>query len=928
MRTCILVLSGIVAVIGNATGEVVFENPRIRATVGEDGVWRSLVDKTAGKDYCAADQRVPFAAVRLDGKTYRASRLSRVDDRLSIAFAGCGTELAYAVSATDDWIAFHLVEVAGARPTHVTLLSIAVTITERSGSCLGAAWNDAYAVCLRGACLRTQGSRSSRKDHTLLTATTQDFPGPKLEGAGAVLIGSPSKELRSVLGKLSVAYDLARNEGDGVASKYLPRARQSYWFLGFSEGDVDRVIDCCRRTGFRQVMLNSSSWCKSVGHFTFHESRYPDGIESLRRTVARLHEHGILVGMHTFASKISKTDPYVTPVPSRGFWVDMSATLAADVGPDDTSIRTRDDLSQWAGSPVAKKKVWEGHVSKHQEVIIDDEIIRYESIGPEGEWNTFLGCRRGAWGTRAAAHAAETECRHYGVDGCINGYIIDQESPLFQESTSRLAHVFNYCDFDMVYFDGSEDVDRRRYHYFSSNAHAVPMRKFTKRPLIHKGGGFTHGLWHSFTSTGTVDQYPGTYLAYINAGGTIADWPTCKDHIDRSVRRAIAYEDDMTPAELGWFGIGPRSGNYDGLQFDEIEYLMTKSLALDAPISLQTSFSRMEAHPLTPDILQIVRIYEELRLAGKTPPETCEPLKEQGKDFVMLPGALTKEGGPPEFVQVRELAEVAGTHDVRSFVGGWSDGTVATLWHYLGKEGKLTLNGTDVDAYDVAGRSVELDRGDGKTTVPLNARRLLVHVPASSADAVRKLLADATVEMRKPVVLWIRAEDFQDCAGAMTTGSKVDVREPDALGDVVLCPGPIDRTGQTPCYAEYRVEIPRKARYALWGRVRYPTGGDMSFGLVRPDEEVTLTGKQVLGNCGVNEREWHWTGRGGGVTTVPPGSPILFDLEPGPFVFRIYPRAGSGAAATNPRLDCLCLAEDLDYRPTDADARAALGKER
>ena len=73
----------------------------------------------------------------------------------------------------------------------------------------------------------------------------------------------------------------------------------------------------------------------------------------------------------------------------------------------------------------------------------------------------------------------------------------------------------------MVYFDGSEDVDRRRHNYYASKAHAVPMAKFTKRPLIHMGGGFTHELWHSFTRDATVDQYPGTYLAYLHAGGTI-----------------------------------------------------------------------------------------------------------------------------------------------------------------------------------------------------------------------------------------------------------------------------------------------------------------------------------------------------------------------------------------------------------------------
>jgi len=144
------------------------------------------------------------------------------------------------------------------------------------------------------------------------------------------------------------------------------------------------------------------------------------------------------------------------------------------------------------------------------------------------------------------------------------------------------------------------------------------------------------------------------------------------------------------------------------------------------------------------------------------------------------------------------------------------------------------------------------------------------------------------------------------------------------LGDVVLCSGPIDRTGATACYCEYRVVLPHRGRWTLWARVRYPTGGDMSFGLVRPGEPVTLSGRRVLGNCGRNEAHWHWTGQGGGVTTVPPGSPIVFALDAGEFVFRIYPREGSGTAAGNPRLDCLCLAEDPDYRPNDDDARRAL----
>jgi len=920
MSRILLAVLSVAALGSSAAADVAFENARFRAVLGGDAVWRSLVDKTSGRDYCAADGKMPVATVRVEGKTCSADRASLAGERLTVGFRGCDTQLVYAVDASDDWIAFRLVEIAGPRPSHATLLRIGVAITERGGSRLNAAWNDEYAVCLRGINLKSQGSMRRRGGYAELNVTSQDAPGPKLEGAGAALIAAPSGELEGILRRLSATFDLVRNEGDGVPSKYLPIARQSYWFLGFGEKEVDRVIEYCRLTGFRQVMLSSGSWCRTVGHFTFKDDQYPDGIESLRRTVARLHEHGILVGMHTFASKISKTDPYVTPVPHRGFCVDMTASLADDVDAAATSIRTGDDLSQWPGSPVCKQKVWEGHVSKHQEVILDDEIVRYESIGPEGRWDTFLGCRRGAWGTRAASHKAGAECRHYAVDGCINGYIIDQDSPLFDETTSRLAHVFNYCDFDMVYFDGSEDVDRRRYHYYASNAHAVPMRKFTKRPVIHQGGGFTHGLWHSFTRTATVDQYPGTYLAYLHAGGTIDDWPTCKDHIDRSVRRVVAYADDMTPGELGWFGIGPQNGNYDGLQFDEIEYLMCKSLALNAPISLQTSFARMEAHALTPDILEIVRRYETIRVDGKVPEATRERLGELGKDFVMLPGA------EPTFVEVQELPEVAGTHDVRSLLGGHGDDTVATLWHYMGKDGKLILDAAVVEACDVRGNAVAIDRADGKAVVPVDHRRLLLRFDAQKPGAVREILAGATLEMRRPAVIYLPAGDPHECVGSMTRGSAIGLDDPGALGDFVAGSGPIDRSGATPSYCEYRVHVPHKGHWTLWARVRYPTGGDMSFGLVRPGEEVTLAGAQVLGNCGLNDKAWHWTGRGGGVTTEPPGSPIRFDLEPGEFVFRIYPREGPGTPAGNPRLDCLCLAEDPDYRPSDADAKAAFGR--
>lgn len=931
MRTIVLMGLILASILGSplVADEIVFENSRLRAVLDARAVWTSLTDKETSTEYCAADQEVTFASVWIQEKRHEANQATLTGKRLTIGFEGCNSRLHYEVTTTDDWIAFQLAKVAGTRPSRATIARMGVTLTEHGGSRLNATWNNRYAVCLRTINLQSHGVCNRQSDHSVLSMISQDTPGPRLEGAGAALIAAPTPDLKSILNRLAVAYDgLVQNDRDGIASRDLPMARQSYWFLNFTEDDVDQVISYCRKTGLRQVMIGSSSWCASVGHFTFKKKNYPGGIESLRRTVAKLHDHGILAGMHTFASKISKHDAHVTPVPDQGFWVDRSASLASAISVGDKSIRTESDLSQWPGSPVCKRKVWEGHVSKHQEVVIDDEIIRYESIGPKGEWNTFLGCERGAWGTRATEHEAGTRCRHYGVDGCINGYIIDQESPLFEETTSRLAHIFNYCNFDMVYFDGSEDVDRRRYHYYASNAHAVPLRKFEKRPLIHMGGGRTHGLWHSFTRYGTIDQYPGTYLARLRAGGTIDDWPSCKDHIDRTVRRVMKCEDEMTPGELGWFGIGPKKGDYEGLQFDEIEYLMCKSLAYNAPISLQTSFRRMEAHPLTPDILDIVRQYEELRLSHTVPSETLERLKEQDRDFVMLPDRLLDQNCSARFVRVERAKEVAGTEDVRAFLGSWQDGIIATLWHYAGKPGTLLLDTDQATVYDVRGRPVQVDGSHANTKIPVGRHRLLVHFSNLSPGATRKLFNQATLEMRPPTIIWRQAEDFESRVGNMAKGAAAEIDDSEALGGLVLCAGQFDRSGQTPHYCKYQVRIPHGGRWWLWARVRYPTGGDMSFGLVLPGDQITLSGKQVLGNCGVNNKKWHWTGRGGGITTVPPGSSICFRLERGPFEFHIFPREGPRTAARNPRLDCFCLTDDPDYRPSDDDAKAAFGSER
>jgi hypothetical protein len=357
-------------------------------------------------------------------------------------------------------------------------------------------------------------------------------------------------------------------------------------------------------------------------------------------------------------------------------------------------------------------------------------------------------------------------------------------------------------------------------------------------------------------------------------------------------------------------------------------------MAYDAPISLQTSFSRMERHPLTEDILALIKRYEALRhhqfgrapIAGlkRLSTEDLARLETAGRDFLID----TKLHDAPIVIEMSRVE--LPDDEARLFLGSAGDARILKAWHSRGREGTLVLDaGLLSDSFVMT--EVVRENGsetfarclpeDGRLALPVDHRYREFDFRGVSPENLRKALESAKFTVRPPQRIWVQAEEFAACNGSMARGSAAGVEDPEAIGDFVVCTGKIDRSPSSTSYCEYRVSIPRKGVWTLWARVRYPRGSDMSFGMVPEGEEVTLSGNQVIGNCGANDAKWHWTGRGGGVTAVPPGSPVRLKLEEGEFRFRIYPREGSGTSETNPRLDVMCLCEESDKIPTDAEAR-------
>ena len=747
-----------------ARAEISIASGRAVLRLSENAVPLSLV-LTADQTECLdLTKPEPLAEVQLpDGKWHAANRASMTGDTLELGFRDTDTTLTLAVEAKPDWMALRVAAFGGVRPKAVRFVMLNSAFTETVGKRLNIGWNNAHALCVMATSPLTDTEVSGKTQVSLtdtlaainrgeggvlprvrLTALVQDAPGPKMEGAAAAIIACPTPAFRAVARKVAHTYGLLTNEtADGTPVKDTELVRGSYTFISAGLSDADKIIRLCDEAGIRQVLLTSGAWCSSAGHYTINTKNFPRGVEDLKAFVARLKAAGITVGMHCFASKINKNDAYVSPVPDTRFWRQYEGTLASDVDATQTSIKAAGSLADWPGSSKTANASWEGGVEKHREVVIGSEIIRYKEIGPEGVWDTFIGCERGAWKTAAAAHSARSPLWHYGVDGCINGYIVDQESALPDEMHARLADIFKTCGFGMIYFDGGEDVDRRRFNYYVSKFQTSVMRRLN-RPVIHMGTIMTHRLWHSFARSSTVDTYLNTLSGAIQAGKPPEKWPTVKQHIDTSVAYMLSIRSDLMPGELGWFGVWPRQKRHgrevEGLQLDELEYLLCRSVAFDCPVSLQTSFSELDKHPLTPEILRVFKAYEAARIGRRFSDAECAPMREPGKDFILL----QRTGIDPAFVPVRPVA-VGNSSDTRAMVGAFEKGSVATFWSAVGSASvTLDLSPFVVRLADFDDQRVVAQKSAAdKLILPVTTRRLTLLCPTLAAAALEQRIRAA-----------------------------------------------------------------------------------------------------------------------------------------------------------------------------------------
>ena len=632
---------------GGADAQVVLETDELRLEIGEDGVLRSLASKPEGSQYAWTVEPGPVAAVYRGGravpessgkyaftgrwvyrggKSFPASRVTLSGNRLTIGFAGAGVTATYRVTATRDYLAFELLALEGGSVDRVDLLRLGIKKLPYLGDWVNVAYDEGFGVCLSAGNLQTNAEMDRHADHVLMRATAERQVG--FRGATAVLFGCRNPRVRFLDAMAVVEREFDMPAGATHRRSHLQKC--SYlWVSRPTPDNVDQYVKWARRGGFRMILFSYTAFSRGAGHFEWNAS-YPNGMADLKTVTDTIRRAGLNLGLHLHYSKAHKTDAYLTPVPDDRLHRARTFTLAEAVDAESKTLPVYEDP---AGCTLDEGR---------RILTAGDELIAYEDYAAEPVFR-FTGCRRGHLNTTPSAHRKGERLGLLDVDTWPAFVRYDQDTDIQDETARRIADIYHQTGpYEMVYFDGAEDV-HEPYWYHVASAQQRVFRLLNPPPAVCEAAHYTHYSWHMITRSNAYD-----IVAPADGMKDFCRLMPCPTAAARAI--------DFSRIQFGWLG---RFGNGKGgcAGPDVWEYVVSRAAAWDCPIALKTSLEEIASNPRREDCLDVIKTWEDARLGNHLSPAQREMLKNVAPQHARYVPCFEQRGIWEDFLADRNLSE-------------------------------------------------------------------------------------------------------------------------------------------------------------------------------------------------------------------------------------------------------------------------------
>jgi len=607
----IRVLTSFALISFSVTGSpIVLETPAFRYVITETGTNSSFKDRAGDREYLQNREGSPCAWLQLAGKKQPSTEASVVGDRLTLQFGDTGISVVLKTDRYPTHLVLTVESIKGGDVEALTFLNVPLTL---KGSP-----DEPFGACALSLNLFTRVDALPVLQKELRASCEKKFG---MIGAKAGIAAAPMKEILPTLQQTLVeSSELPICKSAGPWARESPIAHGSYLFnFGtLVESNVDEWISMTRNVGFTQIDNHGGSTeFFRFGDMELNRKKWPEGWGTYKRIVSKLHDAGISSIFHTYAFFIDKQSKYVAPVPDPRLDAFRTFTLAEPVTEDATEIVVNE--------PTSEMRTVTGFMEQNSIVLhIDDELVTFGGASKEAPWK-FTGVKRGAHGTKVAAHSRGTKARH--LKELFGLFVPNVETTLFEEIADNHARVVNECGFDGIYLDaidGSRILRGADELWYWSQKFVVEIQKRLQQPVGMEMSAMAHHFW----------QYRTRWQAW--------DYPS-RGHTRFIDLHAEAVNGGLLlPLHLGWWTLQ----SFDPPQVeptypDVMEHLGARLIGWDAGVSLTASLSpgALRTTPLFRRAADILRTCEEMRQAGVFDEAAKAKLREPGGEYALFKDA-------------------------------------------------------------------------------------------------------------------------------------------------------------------------------------------------------------------------------------------------------------------------------------------------
>lgn len=602
--------------------------------INKSGQVTSLFSLPEKAEYISAKQNSPLLTIKA-GADFEEPNSAQIDVKgktitLDYKKSGIVVKIKYDAKPT------HLVfEITGIQPAGKADLAVwgpyATSINKIVGEIVGVVRNENYAIGIQSLNVKTAGGypvkeegfefgrgraaeskewgsilqaysidRSKKRNITVWNDQWPNMPvepikNETLIGSKIALFGCSEKESLNRIGEIEIAEGLPHPLINGIWSKVSPETGRSYLISDYSESTIDELLSYTKRANL--MTLYHMNIFDSWGHYEITKRDFPNGIEGLRKCVAKAKALGIRLGAHTLTNFINTNDPYVTPVPDKRLVKTGSSIITSDISKTDKSI------------PVASPEYFNNEKSNWlHTVVIDNELIRYRTV-TSVEPYMLLDCERGAFGTKASSHTKNSAAGKLADHGYK---IFFPNIDLQREIAINLAKRFNETGLSQMDFDGHEGCGATGQGDYAIDLFAKDFYDNTDHTVINGTSNSKHFYWHINT--------------YCNWG---EPWyEGFRENMQEyRINNQALLERNYLPNMLGWYLM------IETTTLSDIEWMLARAAGYNAGFALVADLAALKKNPQTPQILDALREWETARHSKVFSAAQRELLKNPKNEF-------------------------------------------------------------------------------------------------------------------------------------------------------------------------------------------------------------------------------------------------------------------------------------------------------